>query len=543
MTRTLLLADDSVVIQKLVGLSFANEAIELITTDNGEDAITRAREVRPDLVLADVVMPGKSGYEVCEAIKQDPELAHVPVLLLTGTFEAFDEERAAAMGSDGHITKPFEAQVLVERVNELLERGSAEASPAPSPDGPAPAAGSEDSYEFFDDDPAPITAAPIPSIGSTPAADPGAATEAVPAVDQDFAFGSSSAAAPESSLSAGRLSEPEAGGDRTVAMMPADAAALSQSKSEGSLEFDDLGATVLAPEDAAPAPEADPLAGDDLGATMLVDDPFGDNEPDLSFRDEPLSADEDLLDLDAVEASAPVIGNPGDTLLADDLFGDSNPLAELAEPLEAPDITPAAPMEPAEFDEAAPLIDSDSAAGIMSLESEAEAGEFEDLPVGEPLSEAPSFEAPASDALAAADAPAELLSPEPLAIADEAEPALIASEPIADEPPAVELPVEQTPNTAPLDTPTDAFAVATSEGPALEALQTASSVPDLSPMLRERLHESLEKIAWEAFADLSDQIVKQVLQRVEAVAWEVIPQMAEALIQEEIRRMKGGEED
>jgi CheY-like chemotaxis protein len=78
MPKTLLLADDSVVIQKLVGLSFANEDIELVTTDNGDDALTRAREITPDLVLADVVMPGKNGYEVCAAIKGDPQLSHVP---------------------------------------------------------------------------------------------------------------------------------------------------------------------------------------------------------------------------------------------------------------------------------------------------------------------------------------------------------------------------------------------------------------------------------------------------------------------------------
>jgi hypothetical protein len=62
---------------------------------------------------------------------------------------------------------------------------------------------------------------------------------------------------------------------------------------------------------------------------------------------------------------------------------------------------------------------------------------------------------------------------------------------------------------------------------------------DLSPILCERIHETLEKIAWEAFADVSDSIVRQVLQRVESIAWEVVPQMAEALIQEEIRKMKG----
>ena len=70
----------------------------------------------------------------------------------------------------------------------------------------------------------------------------------------------------------------------------------------------------------------------------------------------------------------------------------------------------------------------------------------------------------------------------------------------------------------------------------------AEGGPDLSPVLRDRIHETLEKVAWEAFADLSDTIVRQVLERVESVAWEIIPQMAEALIEEEIRRMKGKDE-
>lgn len=153
MSKTLLLADDSVVIQKLVGLSFANEDVEIIATDNGDDAVIRAREVKPDVILADVVMPGKSGYEVCEAIKQDPTLAHIPVLLLTGTFEAFDEARAAAAGADGQITKPFEAQSLVERVREVMAApaaAAAQAEPAfQAARQVAPEASSAD-FDFFD---------------------------------------------------------------------------------------------------------------------------------------------------------------------------------------------------------------------------------------------------------------------------------------------------------------------------------------------------------------------------------------------------------
>ncbi len=121
MPKTLLLADDSVTIQKVVGITFANEDVRLITESNGDDALARAREDTPDLVLADVAMPGLNGYELCAAIKADPRLSHVPVILLTGTFEGYDESRTAEVGANGHIAKPFEAQALVELVHKMLE--------------------------------------------------------------------------------------------------------------------------------------------------------------------------------------------------------------------------------------------------------------------------------------------------------------------------------------------------------------------------------------------------------------------------------------
>ncbi len=180
MPKTLLLADDSVTIQKVVGISFANEDVQIVTVDNGDDALTRAREIRPDLVLADVVMPGLSGYEVCHAIKADSELADTPVLLLTGTFETFDEAQANEVGADGHITKPFEAQALVDQVNGLLaSRATAGVSPvADEPDplgltGMVPAGDGGEAYDLFEDEvtapsgvneaPRPVPASPEPA--------------------------------------------------------------------------------------------------------------------------------------------------------------------------------------------------------------------------------------------------------------------------------------------------------------------------------------------------------------------------------------------
>ncbi|MGH7287935.1 MAG: response regulator, partial [Myxococcota bacterium] len=151
MPKTLLLADDSVTIQKVVGISFANEDVRIVTVDNGDDAVIRAREVKPDIVLADVVMPGKSGYDVCAAIKADAELRGVPVLLLTGTFETFDEDRAARVGADGHITKPFEAQALVELVNARLAAASSARSARPGAAAVQPRAQAEpEPFDFLE---------------------------------------------------------------------------------------------------------------------------------------------------------------------------------------------------------------------------------------------------------------------------------------------------------------------------------------------------------------------------------------------------------
>ena len=120
MPKTLLVADDSLTIRKVIGMVLALEDFQITAVDNGIDAIARAREMRPDLVIADVLMPGRSGYEVCETLKSDPATAGTPVLLLAGNFEPFDEARARASRADAHITKPFESQAFLDRVRNLL---------------------------------------------------------------------------------------------------------------------------------------------------------------------------------------------------------------------------------------------------------------------------------------------------------------------------------------------------------------------------------------------------------------------------------------
>jgi CheY-like chemotaxis protein len=120
MPHKLLLADDSVTIQRVIELTFADEDVQVVVVGDGRQAIERVQSDRPDIVLADVGMPECDGYEVAAFIKNDPRLAGIPVVLLTGAFEPLDEKRARTVGCDGVLVKPFEPQMVINRVKELL---------------------------------------------------------------------------------------------------------------------------------------------------------------------------------------------------------------------------------------------------------------------------------------------------------------------------------------------------------------------------------------------------------------------------------------
>jgi len=120
MAHTILLADDSITIRKVVELSFHDTDIRVESVSSGQEAVDRLPSMKPDLVLADVFMPEPSGYDLCRMIKDSEN--PVPVLLLRGAFEPFDDGRAEACGSDGHLVKPFEASALVDTVIELLRK-------------------------------------------------------------------------------------------------------------------------------------------------------------------------------------------------------------------------------------------------------------------------------------------------------------------------------------------------------------------------------------------------------------------------------------
>src|SRR5690349_15262779 len=137
MGKKILLADDSITIQKVIELTFSDEDFEVVTVGNGRLALERVQEAPPDILLCDIIMPEKDGYDVCDFVKKNPALAHIPVLLLTGAFEPFDQERAARVGCDGFLAKPFEPQTLIAKVKDLLSQ-AASRQPAAAASAPAP---------------------------------------------------------------------------------------------------------------------------------------------------------------------------------------------------------------------------------------------------------------------------------------------------------------------------------------------------------------------------------------------------------------------
>ena len=167
MGNRLLLADDSITIQKVVAIIFANEEFELTVVDNGTAAVEKAREIQPDVMLVDALMPGKTGYEVCAEIRRDPKLGAVPILLLIGAFEPLDEEKARDCGADASISKPFESQQLIDRVKEMLELGKTRTvPPAAAPQAARPLPVESAAEELWGD---------LSSFDTMPPAEPAAA--------------------------------------------------------------------------------------------------------------------------------------------------------------------------------------------------------------------------------------------------------------------------------------------------------------------------------------------------------------------------------
>src|SRR2546427_1665931 len=136
----ILVADDNSNIQKMVGLALKDQGIEVVAVGNGEAAVRKISDIRPDLVLADVFMPVRNGYEVCQYVKSDPSLAHIPVILLVGAFDPLDEQEAQRVGADGVLKKPFvPPDPLISMVKSALLRagtahGNASAAKTPEPE-------------------------------------------------------------------------------------------------------------------------------------------------------------------------------------------------------------------------------------------------------------------------------------------------------------------------------------------------------------------------------------------------------------------------
>jgi CheY-like chemotaxis protein len=493
MPKKILLADDSITIQKVVELTFSDGDYEVIATNNGAKALQKLSEVRPDIILSDIIMPEKNGYEVCEFVKSHPDYRTIPVILLTGTFEPFDPDRAEKAGCDAVVTKPFESQSLIQKVEELIAQNQPAAAAAPE----QPAAAETPSSIFETaavppvsaPEPEPSWSAPNLELAPPPAPEP---SPFAPAADESpFAPGGSFAPPPMS------LEEP-----------PATAAASDSSP------FEEL-----------PKTEAPPDHGSEIFAappqpSAAADMPF-EAPPRVEYSAEtrafPAVSFEDLQRM-AKETAPPAAPPPPEEPEVPQMELEPPPPPVAAEsPFEEPAAysgetrafprvsfeelqrmaaeTAPPPAEPETPPPAAAAAPETTAFPSMS---------FDEVP--RPQMEVETSWAPATPA------PAETPWEAPAPSADESpfEPAAEPAAPFAPPPPMEAAPEWQAPP-PPLDMP------------------PPSSAEMSGPM--QLTDEQIDRIARRVIELMSDQVVKNI-------AWEVIPDLAEVVVRERIRQLE-----
>ncbi len=118
----ILVVDDEVYIVHILDFSLGMEGYEVVTALNGEEALAKAAEHKPDLVVLDIMMPKMDGYETCRRLKGDDATRNIPVILLSAKGRNVDQKMGFEVGADDYITKPFSPRKLVERINVILNQ-------------------------------------------------------------------------------------------------------------------------------------------------------------------------------------------------------------------------------------------------------------------------------------------------------------------------------------------------------------------------------------------------------------------------------------
>jgi len=492
MAKKILLADDSITIQKVVELTFSDGDYEVTAVNNGAKAIQKLAEMRPDIILSDIIMPEKNGYEVCEYVKSHPEYRNIPVILLTGTFEPFDPDRADKAGCDAVVTKPFESQSLIHKVEELIQQSQTAAASAPEPE---PAA-------LFTDAPA----FEPPAAAADPFTHDNDIFAAAPAAESTFA----------SDMPFDSPSDQFAGETRAFSRMSFEEMQQMAPSEPPAPTTEPQPAMPEPTPEPAPEPEASPwdetpaafggetrafprMSFEEMQQMASTATPAFETPPPAPAAPEPSPWDEPQDD-----ASTRAIPKMS--------FEEMRQMAEASQPAEpAPFETLGAP--PAE-PEASPWDEAPSA--------------FEGETRAFPRMSFEEMEQMASTSASASSEPAWAPPSDPFAETAQTESPFAADEPSVAEPAAEE------PAWAPSVAADDTFVNSQITDDVVNPQITDdvnNQVTDVNPQITDLTDEQVDRIARRVVQLMSEQVVRNI-------AWEVIPDLAEMVVKERIRQLE-----
>lgn len=520
--KRILVADDSVTIQKVISLTFADEPFEVQSVGTGAEAMELIKSWKPDIVLADVIMPQMNGYELCRAVKQQEETSSVPVLLLAGTFEAFDEEEAKMAGASDFITKPFESGELIDKVKSLI--GGMPESP-------------------------PAEAAPAADIAAV-VADPGTAPEVVPQ------------AMPETPASspASEVSEPdiwdilsESGDDSQVQVTVGGATApgFGPIEDTGVVDVGSFDVGIGRPESPPPAPQPPAAAPPEVVQTPVAVDgapaprvppapaspPATDQIQDVGERSRVTSMEKDFFGFetgaveevptadfldDAVEEvtfemeqpqAAPEVDAREVSFVVPEPAGDQAVVTgeTISPDLMAPEPSPPLALEPAPVPESVPAPSAPSYANDV-IEVPGLAPESVGSQVEAPV--APPETPPVAPPVAPIDITVQPIPEPPLELSVDLTPDLpesLSPEPVVE--PVVEISVPPSPEPAMEIPVVPVHEPLVPESPAVAPSQAGGDIPD-DAAIRKIVEEKVEKIAWEVIPEMAEVIIREAIQKI-----------------------------